>query len=210
MYLCMKNKLSLAIFLSKTMRIVNSFQIVTSILEPWQIETAGHLEKEIDECHFYSCILSSILAYGQVTLKASVPVRSPKLEQRWLCPLLNMGDHLEMGPVCQTILNKQQLGSFVINLIFLHVLGDIHIDCWNFRKLTFIAVFNDRIYLWRCSWSNSYRRRWTSATGVQILDEVVCIPHSTNPLRKGMNPFVLSAITVTTTSYNKYWVDWTL
>ena len=44
----------------------------------------------------------------------------------------------------------------------------------------------------RCLWCNGYhRRKWTLMTRVQILDKADCISHSTNTLKRGMNPIIL-------------------
>ena len=44
----------------------------------------------------------------------------------------------------------------------------------------------------RCPWCNGYsRRKRDTATRVQILDETDCISHSSNTIRKGVNPIIL-------------------
>ena len=45
-------------------------------------------------------------------------------------------------------------------------------------------------YICECPWCNGYQKMDT-ATRVQILDETAYISHSTNTLRKGMNPIIL-------------------
>ena len=57
--------------------------------------------------------------------------------------------------------------------------------------LLFFSITTPNMNLW-CPWCNCYRRRkWTTATRVQILDLTDCISHSTNTLGKGMNPIIL-------------------
>ena len=45
--------------------------------------------------------------------------------------------------------------------------------------------------VWRCPWSNGYRRRKWIRQHEFKSDEINCISHSTNTLGKGMNPIIL-------------------
>ena len=82
-------------------------------------------------------------------------------------------------------------------LIFFHIIKRFHLLLSYTNNSIFSHLFANSlmflvllcISMWRCSWCNGYcRRKWTR---VQFLDQVNYISHSTNTLRKGMNPIIL-------------------